>query len=207
MQKYNTQLPNITLPEYGRNLQQLIQYCKTIPERDKRTAYAYTIVDVMADLYPEIANVEDGKHVLWDHLALISDFELDIDYPYQMIKKDDFQTAPTPIIRDNKPTRLKIYGKVVEQMVKKAVEMENVEERAILFTLCANHMKRNFHLVNKDADEDDEKIKYDLVGFAGMEYRDEIAQLNLGRISELMKNEQYDSSKLVEPKKKKKKKK
>ena len=75
MQQYNTQMPKVKLPEYGRNLQELVEYCKTIPDRDKRTRYAYGIVSIMGDLYPEAEKVENLRQILWDHLALISNYE------------------------------------------------------------------------------------------------------------------------------------
>lgn len=208
MQQYNTQLPKVTLPEYGRNVQKLIQYCKTIPDREKRTRYAYTIVDIMADLYPEIAQVVNGKRILWDHLALISNYELDIDYPYPITTKEEMISAPTPLQKAQSPIQFRMYGKIVEGMIEQAKLLDDKTERIRLFELCANQMKRNFHQVNKDADEDNEKIISDLIGYAGAQYRDEIMQVYLYSTAELQKNEQFDPASLVvETKKKKKKKK
>ena len=208
MQQYNTQLPKVVLPEYGRNVQKLIQYCKTIPDREKRTRYAYTIVDIMADLYPDIAGVENGKRILWDHLALISNYELDIDYPYPIIPQEELNSAPTPLKKAQSYIQFRMYGKVIEDMVEQAKTIADQGERIRLFELCANHMKRNFHLVNKDADEDNEKIISDLIGYAGPEYRDDIMQVYLYSTAELQKNDQFDPASLVvTPKKKKKKKK
>ncbi len=208
MQQYNTQLAKIKLPEYGRNVQKLIDYCKTIPDREKRTRYAYTIVDIMGDLYPELGTVEDGKHILWDHLALISDYELDIDYPYAITPREDMNSAPQPLDTAQGPIRLRMYGKIAEDMAKMARTIVDPAGRIRLFELCANQMKRNFHLTNKDADEDNEKIISDLIDYAGEEYKDEIMQVYLYSTSELMKNEQFDPACLQPaPKKKKKKKK
>lgn len=207
MQDYNTQLPTITLPEYGRNIQQLINYCKTIPDRDRRTGYAYTIIDIMADLYPDIAYVDNNKRILWDHLAMISNFELDIDYPFPITPKDTLQSTPKQLSSKRENITFRMYGKVMEQMVKRACEIENQEERISLFEFCANQMKRNFHKINKDADEDDKKIKNDLTYLAGREFADDICCISLMALTDLNKNEQYDPTKLVEPKKKKKKKK
>ncbi|MBR0036360.1 MAG: DUF4290 domain-containing protein [Bacteroidales bacterium] len=207
MQQYNTQLPKIALPEYGRNVQKLIQYCKTIPDRTKRTKYAYTIVDIMADIYPEVGQVENGKRILWDHLALISNFELDIDYPYPILPKEELQSAPSPLKKAQTDIQYRMYGKVIEGMVEKARTLTDPAERIRLFELCANHMKRNFHLVNKDADEDNEKIISDLIGYAGPEFKDEIMQVYLYSTAELQKNDQFDPASLVVSTKKKKKKK
>ncbi|MBQ0056490.1 MAG: DUF4290 domain-containing protein [Bacteroidales bacterium] len=207
MQQYNTQLSKITLPEYGRRVQELIRYCKTIPDRGKRTAYAHTIVEIMADLYPEIANVENSKQILWDHLALISNYELDVDYPFQITPKESLSGQPVKMTQNEEPFRYMMYGRVVEQMIEKVKTLENPSDRIRLLELCANHMKRNFHLVNKDADEDNDKIINDLVNYVGIEYKDEVYQVFLYDNADLKKNDQYDPARLVEPKKKKKKKK
>lgn len=207
MQKYNTQLQQIKLPEYGRNIQQLIQYCKTIPDREKRTRYAYSIVEIMSDIYPDIKNVEDGKRILWDHIAVISDFELDIDYPYPVIRKQDLQSKPNTIRQNPVRIKYKMYGSTVEQMLKQTDTLKTAEERKRLFEMCANHMKRNFHNVNTNADEDNAKIINDLIAYAGQQYAKEIKSIHLMDITKLQKNSQYDPAKLAVVVKKKKKKK
>ncbi|MBO5244102.1 MAG: DUF4290 domain-containing protein, partial [Muribaculaceae bacterium] len=79
MLSYNTQLKHLALPEYGRNIQRMVDYCLTIEDRDERTRCAYSIIASMANLFPELKNGNSYDHKLWDHLAIMSDFKLDID--------------------------------------------------------------------------------------------------------------------------------
>ena len=209
MQKYNTQLPGIKLPEYGRNIQQLVSYCLTIPDRAKRTRYAYGIVEIMADIYPDADKVENLRQILWDHLALLSDYKLDIDYPVQVIPQASLverpQTLPNP--QSHQQIRWMMYGKVVEDMVAKACSIDDREQRIRLLELCANHMKLHFHNTHPNADEDDDKIIQDLVRYTGEAMREDVYQVFLYSVKELRENTQYDPNNLVVSTKKKKKKK
>lgn len=207
MQEYNTTLASVKLPEYGRNVQKLIEYCMTIEDRQKRNQYAYLIIDIMADLCPEARQVENYKHILWDHLAIISDFKLDIDYPCEIIRKDYLNTPPETISYGTSSIKYRMYGKRIEEMILKACQLEDKEQRIRLFELCANHMKLNFHQTNKDAQEDDNKIIQDLLEYTQGEFRDEIYQVFLFSAKELMVNTQYNVAALATPSKKKKKKK
>lgn len=209
MQKYNTQLPAVKLPEYGRNVQQLVAYCLTIPDREKRTRYAYGIVSIMADIYPEADKVENLQQILWDHLALLSDYKLDIDFPVQIIPQSTLAERPQPLSnpQSHQPIRWMMYGKVVEDMVAEAIQMEDREQRIRLLELCANHMKLHFHNTHPNADEDDDKIIQDLVRYTGETYREDVYQVFLYTAKELKENNQYDPNHLVISNKKRKKKK
>lgn len=208
MTNYNTQLPQIALPEYGRNVQQLIEYCKTIPDRDKRTRYAYGIVGIMADVNQENANVDDLQPMLWDHLAIISNYELDIDYPYPITPKEKLEERPEILSNPQQERiRWRMYGKVVEDMVARACVMTDPEQRVRLFELCANHMKLHFHKTYPNADEDNDKIINDLLEYTNFKFKEEIGGVYLYSIKELEENNQYDATNLVTNAKKKKKKK
>ena len=88
---YNTQKKKLILPEYGRNVHRMIEYCMSLEDRDERTRCANAIVNIMGNLFPHLRDVDDFKHKLWDHLAIMSDFKLDIDYPYEVIKKENLK--------------------------------------------------------------------------------------------------------------------
>lgn len=208
MVNYNTQLPQITLPEYGRNIQQLIEYCKTIPDRDKRTRYAHTIVGIMADVNQETTNADDLQPMLWDHLAMIANYELDIDYPYPITPKEKLSERPQ-ILGNPQQERIRwrMYGKVLEDMVARACLITDPEQRIRLFELCANHMKLHFHKTYPNADEDNAKIINDLLEYTEFKFKDEISEIYLYSIKELETNSQYDASALISSSKKKKKKK
>ena len=208
MQKYNTQMPAVKLPEYGRNLQNLVEYCMTIPDRQKRTRYAYGIVSIMKDLLPDSQQIENVDQILWDHLALLSNYTLDIDYPVeitpQQMLEERPQTLPNP---QSCRIRWRMYGKVVEDMVQKACAMTDGEQRLRLFELCANHMKLHFHKTHPNADEDDNKIIQDLDQYTDYKFSEEIYQVFLFSVKELQENVQYNPNNLVVTAKKKKKKK
>ena len=94
MLTYNTQLKKLVLPEYGRNIQQMVDHCLTIEDREERTACAYSIINSMGNLFPQLRDVDDFKHKLWDHLAIMSDFKLDIDYPCDIIRPENLESRP-----------------------------------------------------------------------------------------------------------------
>lgn len=159
--KYNSQQKSLVLPEYGRNVQQMVDHCVSIPDREERTRCAYTIVQIMGNLFPQLRDTDDFKHKLWDHLAIMSDFKLDIDFPYDIIKKENLNTTPEPVKYKLEPIMYRHYGKVIEQMIDAACEYPEGEEKDALISLIANHMKKLIFSINKDGVED-EKILKDL---------------------------------------------
>ena len=161
MLEYNSQQKQLLLPEYGRNVQQMVDHCLTIEDREERTRCAYTIVNIMSSLVPHLSEIDDFKHKLWDHLAIMSDFKLDIDYPCEIVRKESLETQPEHIPYSNTNIRMRHYGKFTEEMLGKAQEMPEGEEREALVGLLANYMKRSYLTWNKDNVED-EKIWQDI---------------------------------------------
>lgn len=159
--KYNTAEKKLTLPEYGRNIQNMVDYCVTIEDRQERKRCADTIINIMGNMFPHLRDVNDFKHILWDHLAIMADFKLDIDYPYEIVKKENLHAKPPKIAYANSRMRYRHYGKTLEQMVARATELEDGEERNQLIKLLANQMKKSFLTWNKES-VDDEKIFKDL---------------------------------------------
>lgn len=161
MLSYNTQLKHLALPEYGRNIQRMVDYCLTIEDRDERTRCAYSIIASMANLFPELKNGNSYDHKLWDHLAIMSDFKLDIDYPCEVIQPDNLTSKPEKVTYTSGNVKYRHYGKSIVQMIDKASAMEEGEERDALVRYIANHMKKLMLSVNKDG-VDDAKIFNDL---------------------------------------------
>ena len=85
-------MKRLVLPEYGRNIQNMVDYCLTIEDRAERTDCAYSIVATMGNLFPQLRDLTEFKHLLWDHLAIMADFKLDIDYPYEIVKRESLNT-------------------------------------------------------------------------------------------------------------------
>ena len=120
--KYNTQEEKLILPEYGRNIQNMVDYCVTIQDRNERKRCADSIINVMGNMFPHLRDVNDFKHILWDHLAIMSNFKLDIDYPYEIVRKENLYTRPPRIPYNNSRIRYRHYGKTLERMIMKATE-------------------------------------------------------------------------------------
>ena len=159
--KYNTEEKRLALPEYGRNIQNMVDYCITITDREERKRCANTIINVMGNLFPHLRDVNDFKHILWDHLAIMSDFKLDIDYPYEIVKKENLNTRPPRIPYSNSRFHYRHYGKTLELMIQKATTYPDGSEKDQLIKLLATQMKKSFLTWNKET-VDDRKIFKDL---------------------------------------------
>ena len=160
--KYNTSEKRLAQPEYGRNVQNLVDYCVTIEDREERNRCANAIISIMGNLYPQQRDTNDFKHILWDHLAIMSGFKLDVDYPYEVVKEADLETRPPRIPYVSTRIRSRQYGKIMEQMVGKATEMENSEAKDYLVRSLANQMKRSYVTWNNKDTVSDAKIFKDL---------------------------------------------
>ncbi len=165
MLEYNTQKEKLVLPEYGRNVQQMVDYCMTLQDRNERNACAAAIVGIMSNLFSSQRDVEDFNKMLWNQLAIMSDFKLDIDYPCEVIKPENLHSKPDRVPYDFTPIRFKHYGKILEQLIGIAADMPEGEEREQLVLLIAHHMKKMMLAVNKDG-VDDDKIFKDLAFYS-----------------------------------------
>ena len=117
--EYNTSLPKMIIPEYGRNIQKMIDFAMTVKDREERNRVARAIIDVMGQLNPHLRDVTDFKHKLWDHIFIISDFKLDVDSPYPLPTAETFQTKPDRVLYPSNDIRYKHYGKTVERIIAK----------------------------------------------------------------------------------------
>ena len=170
MLRYNTQLEKLKLPEYGRNIQNMVEHCLTITDREERNACARSIISAMAQLTPQAKNDPDHIRKLWDHLAIISDFRLDIDYPFEQVEPSALHSAPERVAYGLQNIRYRHYGKSVERLVATASAMEPGQERDTLIRLIANHMKKLMLDVNRNG-VDDAKIFKDLAELSHGEIR------------------------------------
>jgi hypothetical protein len=151
---YNTARKHLVLPEYGRNIQRMVDYIMATEDRTERNRLAQALIAVMGNLNPHLRDIHDFKHKLWDHLAIMSEFKLDIDYPYDIPVPETFQEKPKIVNNPQSPIRFKHYGKVLEQMVGYACTMEDNEERRALISVIANHMKKSYLTWNREAVDD-----------------------------------------------------
>ncbi|KAA6333284.1 hypothetical protein EZS27_018289 [termite gut metagenome] len=153
------------LPEYGRSIQNMVDHALTIEDRTKRQFCAKTIIGIMGNMYPHFRDAPEFAHKLWDHLAIMSDFQLDIDYPYEVIKKDNLITKPERVPYPRREIRRRYYGYIIEVLIKKACEFPEGDEKDNLVALIANHMKKNYVLWNKDM-IDEQKVTNDLMEYS-----------------------------------------
>ena len=177
--EYNTQRKKMELPEYGRSVQNMVDHALTIEDREERQRCANTIINIMGGMFPHLRDVPDFKHKLWDHLAIMADFKLDIDYPFEIVKKEDLVVKPEQLAYPNAGFRYRHYGRFLEAMVKKAVEIENEEEKLQLINLLAIQMKKDLNNWNKEGIED-QKIVNDLREYSNGTIDLKVEDLRLG---------------------------
>ncbi len=138
------------MPEYGRNVQIMVNHAKSLPNKEDRNKAADSIIQVMASMHPPLKDNKDYMHMLWDHLQIIADFSLDIDSPYEMPEKEVLFAKPEPVPYPHQKIRYKQYGKMAELMLEKAQEMEEGELKDLYIKYVANHMKLSFITWNKN---------------------------------------------------------
>jgi Domain of unknown function (DUF4290) len=152
---YNTTRSELILAEYGRNVQNMVKYIITLPTKEERNKYAQAVIDLMGFLNPHLRDVADFKHKLWDHLHIISNYQIDVDSPYPKPTPETKEFKPDHIGYPQQKIKYKHYGKTVEKLIAKTMEEENPERKAAMVQGVANFMKMAYVQWNKDnvADE------------------------------------------------------
>jgi hypothetical protein len=152
---YNTQRKRMALPEYGRNVQKMVDHIKTIGNRDERNRAAKTLIQIMGNLNPHLRDEGDFRHKLWDHLALIANFELDIDSPYPVPEPTKFIEKPKQVLYRQGGITFLHYGRIIELMIDAAIEMKEGDEKEYLTTLIVNQMKKSYITWNRSQVSDE----------------------------------------------------
>lgn len=159
---YNTGMPDLKMAEYGRNIQNLVEFCVSIPDREERTRCAYAIADVMMTLFPALRKDPNDRKKIWDHINIMSNFKLDIDFPMPVVTEEEANPTPEAIPYSNSRDILfRYYGKHIQNMVLTVADMEDSEEKHTLTGVIANHMKKLMLAHNKEA-VSDQKVLRDL---------------------------------------------
>ncbi len=156
---YNTTRSELILAEYGRNVQNMVKYIITLPTKEERNKYAQAVIDLMGFLNPHLRDVADFKHKLWDHLHIISDYQIDVDSPYPKPTPEAKAVKPAHIGYPQQRIKFKHYGKTVEKLIATAIEEENPERKAGMVQGIANFMKMAYVQWNKDNVADEVIIK------------------------------------------------
>ena len=158
--EYNTEREKLAIPEYGRNIQKMIEYATTIEDREKRNKYARIIVTIMAQMNPSLRDQSDFLHKLWDHMFIISDFKLDVDSPFPPPERDIIKRKPDPIKYSDNKISYRHYGKYVEKIIEKITEMDDGPEKDELIRIIANHLKKSYLNWNRDSVNDETIFKH-----------------------------------------------
>lgn len=162
--QYNTQKKHLRMPEYGRAVQDMVELAVNIQDRKQRQQCAETIVRIMSNINPEIKDEVDREAKLWTHLAIISDYQLDVDYPVTITPEKEIQEHPEPLQYPTHKIRHRHYGHVLESYLEQLATMPEGEEREQLTQLVADRMKFSLFNWNRDAMEN-ENIARDLSSF------------------------------------------
>ena len=170
---YNTQRERLVLPEYGREVQQMVDYCVSLKSRAERQRCANTIIAVMERMMPHTYENKDYRQKLWDHLALMSGFQLDIDYPCDITEAQKMLQKPAPMRYPMKRIPVRHYGNMMFEVFELLKNLPNGAECTELTRLAANQMKRDLVLWGHGS-SDDEKVASDLA-----DYTDGKIQLDL----------------------------
>lgn len=183
--QYNTQQKRMPLPEYGRSVQNMVNHALSIEDRAERQRCANSIINIMGNMFPHLRDVPDFKHKLWDHLAIMGGFQLDIHYPYEVIQKDNLVTKPDNIPYSAVRMRYRHYGHTLEVLINKACEFPEGNEKRNLVALICNHMKKDYITWNKDT-IDDHKIAEDLneLSKGRLQLTDDILRLMAERLNQ-----------------------
>lgn len=161
---YNTQREQIVLPEYGREIQQMVDYAVGLPDREERQRCARAIITIMDRMFPESKNVEGHERKLWDQLAIMSRFQLDIDYPFDVTSASQIAQKPEPMPYPMKKIPVRHYGAMLFEAFEILKTMEPGRERDGLVKLTANQMHRNL-MQWSHGSSDGEKVASDLARF------------------------------------------
>ncbi len=153
--EYNVDREKLIIPEYGRHIQKMINYCVSIEEEEERNKCANAIISVMGNLNPHLRDVPDFQHKLWDQLFIMSNFKLHVDSPYPVPTPEQFQEAPKKIYYPEIAKKYRYYGHNIKKMIEVAVSWEEGDKKEALIYTIANHMKKCFIKWNKDTVEDD----------------------------------------------------
>ncbi|HEU5364417.1 MAG TPA: DUF4290 domain-containing protein, partial [Hanamia sp.] len=153
--EYNTTRNHLTIREYGRHIQKMAEYVLTIEDREKRQKNANALVELMGFLNPQLKNVEDYRHKLWDHLFLITDFKLDVDSPYPIPTRETLRPTPDPLPYPKRYPKYNHLGKNIEIIIDKALKEEDAEKRQGFANSIAYYMKLTYSNWHKELVHDD----------------------------------------------------
>lgn len=153
--EYNSSRNKLIIPEYGRNVQKMINYTVSIEDDEERARAARAIINIMSQIKPNIRESNDYQRTLWDHMYIISQFKLVVDSPYPPPSQEQLTKKPEKIAYSDKKIKYRHYGKNIEGIIQKAIVFEEGEEKDALISAIANHLKKSYLNWNRDSVADE----------------------------------------------------
>lgn len=157
--EYNSQREQIILKEYGRNVQKLVNYIRTIPDKQKRTQMATTLIELIKQLAPVAKEAQENPQRMWDDLYIMANFDLDVDNPFSTPDRSILQKRPRKMEYPQSEVRFKHYGKNVERLVQEAIKKEDPQEREEAMIYLGKLMKTFYSNWNKETLDDSVIVK------------------------------------------------
>jgi hypothetical protein len=158
--EYNTQRDKLLISEYGRNIQKMVDFAMAEPSRERRTVLAHALITLMGNLNPQLRDVADYKHKLWDHLFIISDFKLDVDCPYPLPTRESVFRKPDSLEYPQSRIRFRFYGKNIVKMIETATRMEDGPMKTTFINLIGSFMKAACKNWNAETLSDEEILAH-----------------------------------------------
>lgn len=156
---YNTEQADLIMPEYGRNVQKMVEYLLTIEDEELLKKQASVVVDVMGNLNPHLRDVPDFKHKLWDHLFIMSDHKLNIESPYPIPTKEDLNKKPNSLSYPKGRLKYRHYGRNILKLINHIDNIESEEIREQFIVSVCNVMKNSYIQWNSKLVDDEVVIK------------------------------------------------
>lgn len=185
---YNTQREKLVMPEYGREIQKMVNHAITLPTKEERQLCAEAIIRLMENKNLQLQESNDYEQTLWDHLYLMSNKQLDIDWPFDVSEAEKIMSKPNPMEHPTGGAHMRHYGRLIEQLFEQLKTMPEGEERDELVRLTANQMKRNLATWGHGS-VDDEKVADDLARFTDGKIQIDLSNFRFDSIHALAANE------------------
>ena len=153
--EYNTERPKLIIPEYGRHFQKMVDHATTIQNKEERNKCVKTIIEFMGQMNPQLRDLKEFNHKLWDHLFIISKFQLEADSPYPLPEPKKLDERPEKMPYPKNKIKFPFYGAALENMIRYAVNQNEGRDKEIMTGMIANHMKKSYLLFNKHSVSND----------------------------------------------------
>lgn len=153
--QYNTARNHLILPEYGRNVQKMVEHASNIKDKSERDKCVKSIIDFMGQMNPQLRDIKEFTHKLWDHLFIMSQFQLDATSPYPLPEIEKLKERPQKMPYPKNKIKFPFYGAALENMINYVVKQEDNREKEIMTGMIANHMKKSYLLFNKHSVSND----------------------------------------------------